>query len=193
MNMDQLEERFGQVPPGIRSYVGAILATSAGGCSAVTLDGTFVRYHGDCQMTCVSPRTHAGPGLIGTCSVFLHESGHAFDSGFSGTQGWNDAIAASSCVPDGYANSNPVEVRELPSTRLGGLTYPDRTGRKSTCCTHTRSNSALYPRIPPACSRSSTSSRTMRASTRVRTPRHASPTSARSQCTHIELHIGNLH
>ncbi|KZV93220.1 hypothetical protein EXIGLDRAFT_835860 [Exidia glandulosa HHB12029] len=92
MNLDQLEERFGQVPPGIRSYVGAILATSAGGCSAVTLDGTFVRYHGDCQMT-----------------VFLHESGHAFDSGFSSTQGWNDAISASSCVPDGYANTNPVE------------------------------------------------------------------------------------
>lgn len=92
MDMDAIQHRFGQVPVGIRSYVGAVLATKADGCSAVTFDGSFVRIHGDCGMT-----------------VYLHEAGHAFDQGFSGSQGFNDAISASSCVPDGYANTNSVE------------------------------------------------------------------------------------
>jgi len=39
MSLDQMQERFGQVPVGIRSYVGAALATSAGGCSAVCFEG----------------------------------------------------------------------------------------------------------------------------------------------------------
>jgi hypothetical protein len=92
MDLDTLQNRFGQVPVGIRSYTGAILATQAGGCSAVTFDGNFIRFHGDCGMT-----------------VFLHEAGHALDDGASGSNEFKGAIAADGCVPDGYANSNEVE------------------------------------------------------------------------------------
>jgi len=92
MSLDQMQERFGQVPVGIRSYVGAALATKADGCNAVCFNGNFIRFHGDCPMT-----------------VFLHEAGHAFDQGFSGSDTFKNAIAADSCVPDGYANSNEAE------------------------------------------------------------------------------------
>lgn len=93
MNMDDFARRFAQVPPGIRSYTGAALAAQSGGCSGVTLDWNFIRYHGDCGFT-----------------VFLHESGHALD----GAESWNSeafhkAVDESSCVPDDYANSNWVE------------------------------------------------------------------------------------
>ncbi|KAH7105496.1 hypothetical protein BKA62DRAFT_766859 [Auriculariales sp. MPI-PUGE-AT-0066] len=92
LSLDQMEERFGQVPVGIRSYVGAVLATNAGGCSAVCFNGNFIRFHGDCPMT-----------------VFLHESGHALDQGMSGSDGFKGAISQDTCVPDGYANSNEAE------------------------------------------------------------------------------------
>ncbi|EJD39252.1 hypothetical protein AURDEDRAFT_146643 [Auricularia subglabra TFB-10046 SS5] len=87
MSLDEMQDRFATVPVGIRSYVGAALATHADGCSAVCYNGEFVRFHGDCGVT-----------------VFLHESGHALDKGMSGSDEWHKAVADSTCVPDGYAN-----------------------------------------------------------------------------------------
>lgn len=92
MSMDQLQERLGQVPVGIRSYVGVAIATAQDSCSAVTINGQWIRFQGDCPV-----------------SVFLHESGHAIDDNFSAGQPWVDAINNDTCVPDGYANTNPVE------------------------------------------------------------------------------------
>jgi len=41
--------------------------------------------------------------------VFFHESGHSLDQGTSPGDAWTAALAASSCVPDDYANSSPAE------------------------------------------------------------------------------------
>lgn len=51
MSLDQMQDRFGTIPVGIRSYVGAALATQADGCSAANYNGEFIRFHGDCGVT----------------------------------------------------------------------------------------------------------------------------------------------
>ncbi|KZV87633.1 hypothetical protein EXIGLDRAFT_839806 [Exidia glandulosa HHB12029] len=91
MSMDTIVDRFGQLPPGIRSYVGSLIAVHADGPSAGS-SGDFITFNGDCNT-----------------SVFLHEASHSLDQGTSPSQGWTDALGASSCVPDDYANSSPAE------------------------------------------------------------------------------------
>ncbi|KAH7102817.1 hypothetical protein BKA62DRAFT_90806 [Auriculariales sp. MPI-PUGE-AT-0066] len=92
LSMDQLQQRVGQIPPGIRSYVGAFLATKSEFCNAVTFNGDFIRVHGKCGS-----------------SVMLHEAGHALDDGFSGSKKFKDALNKDKCVPDSYANTNTAE------------------------------------------------------------------------------------
>jgi len=91
MNMDDLMNRFGQIPVGLRSYVGSALAINAASCSSGT-SGDFIVVQGDCAV-----------------SVFIHESSHSLDQGASSTPGWANAVAASSCVPDPYSNTNYQE------------------------------------------------------------------------------------
>lgn len=91
MDMDTIVDRFGSVPPGIRSYVGSLLAVNAPSCSAGS-GGDFIVFNGDCGV-----------------SVFVHEASHSLDQGTSPSQPWSDALAASSCVPDDYANTSPAE------------------------------------------------------------------------------------
>ncbi|KZV87221.1 hypothetical protein EXIGLDRAFT_773877 [Exidia glandulosa HHB12029] len=92
MSMDTLEARWARVPPGIRSYTGTILATGAKGCSAVNINGQFIRFHGDCSE-----------------SVFIHEAGHSLDKGMSGSDAFHKAVANSQCVPDDYSNAAYAE------------------------------------------------------------------------------------
>ena len=83
--------RFGQVPPGVRSYVGGALAVSADTCSAGSLAG-FTVFNGDCSQ-----------------SVFDHESGHSLDQNTSPSSEWSAALNASTCVPDAYADTDVAE------------------------------------------------------------------------------------
>lgn len=53
---DDIVYRFGQISVGLRSYVGSILATNAGSCSAGS-GGDFIVFKGDCAE-----------------SVFVHEA-----------------------------------------------------------------------------------------------------------------------
>ncbi|KAH7105314.1 hypothetical protein BKA62DRAFT_689303 [Auriculariales sp. MPI-PUGE-AT-0066] len=91
MSMDTMVDRFGSLPPGVRSYVGAALAVQADNPSAGS-SGDFITFNGECGV-----------------SVFLHEAGHSLDQGTSPSQEWTDALGQSSCVPDDYANSSPAE------------------------------------------------------------------------------------
>ncbi|VDC04268.1 unnamed protein product [Peniophora sp. CBMAI 1063] len=101
--------RFAQVPPGVRSYVGSALAVSASSCSAGS-GGDFIVFNGDCSQ-----------------SVFDHESGHSLDQNTSPSSEWTNALAASTCVPDAYANTSPAEdfaqvnVCYIYQTRVGAL------------------------------------------------------------------------
>lgn len=56
MNIYDILYRFGQIPVGVRSYVGSMLAVNAGSCSAGS-GGDFIVFNGDCPE-----------------SVFVHES-----------------------------------------------------------------------------------------------------------------------
>ncbi|VDC04278.1 unnamed protein product [Peniophora sp. CBMAI 1063] len=91
MDINAMATRFAQVPPGVRSYVGSALAVAADSCSAGS-SGDFIVFNGDCSQ-----------------SVFDHESGHSLDQNTSPSDTWTNALAASSCVPDDYANSSPAE------------------------------------------------------------------------------------
>jgi len=93
MDLDSLMHKFIKIPPGIRSYVSGILAVPASGPSAYTYPSTgFSTYFGDCSQ-----------------SVFIHESAHSVDQHDSAGKPWLSAIAASSCVPDPYSDTNAVE------------------------------------------------------------------------------------
>ena len=50
-----------------------------------------------------------GPTSSDLTDVFVHESSHAQDQGFSKSQGYLEAIGSDSCVPDDYAQTNNVE------------------------------------------------------------------------------------
>ncbi|KAI0317017.1 hypothetical protein OF83DRAFT_1059383 [Amylostereum chailletii] len=91
MDQTTLINRFGQIPPGVRSYVGSALAVQAGSCSAGS-GGDFIVFSGDCSE-----------------SVFDHESGHSLDQNTSPSQTWADALAGSTCVPDDYADTSTAE------------------------------------------------------------------------------------
>ena len=47
MNIYDVLYRFGQIPVGVRSYVGSMLAAPASSCSAGS-GGDFIVFHGDC-------------------------------------------------------------------------------------------------------------------------------------------------
>lgn len=91
MTMDDIMMKFGYVPPGIRSYVGGLIAIPAPAASAY-IAGGFIVFSSDCVIP-----------------VFIHESSHATDQGVSSSQDWIQAVADSGCVPDAYANTNYVE------------------------------------------------------------------------------------
>jgi len=91
MSMNDLTVRFGYVPPGIRSYVGGLLASNNPTASAGS-SGDFIVFNGECVVP-----------------VFIHESGHSLDQGTSQSPGWAEAIANSTCVPDTYAQTNVAE------------------------------------------------------------------------------------
>lgn len=48
MNIYDIVYRFGQIPVGVRSYVGGMIAIQADGASAGTAAG-FVAFAGDCK------------------------------------------------------------------------------------------------------------------------------------------------
>jgi len=91
MNIDDVMYRFGEIPVGLRSYVGSALAVYGASCSSGS-GGDFIVFSGNCPE-----------------SVFLHEASHSLDKGSSSTSGWSNAVAQSSCVPDPYSNTNLVE------------------------------------------------------------------------------------
>lgn len=91
LSMDDLMLKFGFVPPGIRSYVGGMLAVFDPSASAGT-SGDFIVFRSNCSTP-----------------VFIHESAHSLDQGTNGSDEWRDAIAKSDCVPDDYANTNEAE------------------------------------------------------------------------------------
>ncbi|EJD49495.1 hypothetical protein AURDEDRAFT_122316 [Auricularia subglabra TFB-10046 SS5] len=91
LSMDELTLKFGLVPPGIRSYVGGLLAVFDPAASAGT-SGDFIVFRSNCSTP-----------------VFIHESAHSLDQGTNGSDEWRDAIAKSDCVPDDYANTNEAE------------------------------------------------------------------------------------
>ncbi|KZW03035.1 hypothetical protein EXIGLDRAFT_728571 [Exidia glandulosa HHB12029] len=91
MSMDDIMTKFSYVPPGIRSYVGGLIALQAPAASAY-IAGNFIVFNSDCVIP-----------------VFIHESSHALDSGVSGSSEWKNAVNTSACVPDYYANSNLIE------------------------------------------------------------------------------------
>ncbi|KAH7091883.1 hypothetical protein BKA62DRAFT_723558 [Auriculariales sp. MPI-PUGE-AT-0066] len=132
MSMDTLERRWAQVPAGIRSYTGAVLATKQNGCSAVNYNRRFIRFHGDCGTT-----------------VFLHEAGHSLDAGFSGEKRWSDAVDKSSCVPDSYANASPAEnwtqnnVIVTWAKHYGGWPKLKKKNSKAGCLQHKRITAAI--------------------------------------------------
>ncbi|KAF7311816.1 Conidiation-specific protein 13 [Mycena indigotica] len=106
MAMDALVDRLARVPVGLRRYAGTVIALAATvpGPSAVTMSGasggasaTFC--FGDCTM-----------------NVWIHEMTHALDMadpGSAGWQssaiGWSNALAADTCVPDTYSQTNAIE------------------------------------------------------------------------------------
>lgn len=47
MNIYDILYRFGQIPVGVRSYVGSMLATPSSSCSAGS-GGDFIVFNGDC-------------------------------------------------------------------------------------------------------------------------------------------------
>jgi len=109
MSVNDIATRFGQVPPGVRSYVGSALAVEASACSAGS-GGDFIVFNGDCSQ-----------------SVFDHESGHSLDQGTSPSQTWSNALQSSTCVPDDYADTSVAEdfaqvnVCYIYQTRVGPL------------------------------------------------------------------------
>ncbi|KAH7099298.1 hypothetical protein BKA62DRAFT_641201, partial [Auriculariales sp. MPI-PUGE-AT-0066] len=113
MSFDTMVYRFGTIPPGVRSYVGAALATAASGASAGS-SGDFITFNGDC-----------------VTQVFLHEAGHSLDQGTNGGSAWQSAVSSSSCVPDAYANSNYAEdfaqVEVMYNYQLKDGTFPMST------------------------------------------------------------------
>ncbi|EWC47256.1 hypothetical protein DRE_03375 [Drechslerella stenobrocha 248] len=101
----QLEVRtmaslFGRMPEHMRELVRHLIAVPADSCSALSYtDIGDIVFSGNCD----------------TPSIFIHETAHQLDAMLdpanseSGSQNWRDALAADSCVPDSYANTNEVE------------------------------------------------------------------------------------
>lgn len=50
-----------------------------------------------------------GDSPYGSIDLMVHESSHAQDQGFSGTDGYLEAIGSDSCVPADYAQTSNVE------------------------------------------------------------------------------------
>jgi hypothetical protein len=84
--------RFGTIPPGVRSYVGAALAVAASEPSAGS-GGDFITFNGDT-----------------VTQVFVHEAAHSLDQGTNALSSWQNAIAQSSCVCVTVYTPRPIVV-----------------------------------------------------------------------------------
>ncbi|KAH8886627.1 hypothetical protein GQ53DRAFT_844854 [Thozetella sp. PMI_491] len=84
-------DKFGQIPPGVRSYVVHMITVSATQCSGGSNNDRF-QISGNC-----------------TDREYMHESMHSVDQGFHDSITFSTAYNADTCVPDNYALSNWAE------------------------------------------------------------------------------------
>lgn len=96
MSMDTVLDRFGRVPVGLRRYAGAVFVMSDVEAHAYTLTTGDTHFFGDCAV-----------------DSWVHEMTHAYDFAEAEPQsswpGWAEALAADSCVPDVYSQTNEIE------------------------------------------------------------------------------------
>lgn len=96
MTLDAAAARLGQVPVGLRRYVATVVVAPAPAKHAYTLVTGDIHIFGEPEV-----------------DAWVHEAGHAYDwaSGtpLSGSQGWTDALAADTCVPDVYSQTSAGE------------------------------------------------------------------------------------
>jgi len=101
MDVNQVATKFGVVPKLVRQYTNFITIASGNanlGCAAYSTGSSSTYCLGDMST-----------------EVFIHESAHNFDrrrpsnGRLSSQDGWKQAIAKDSCVPDGYAKTNQIE------------------------------------------------------------------------------------
>ncbi|KAH8915384.1 hypothetical protein BT69DRAFT_1356664 [Atractiella rhizophila] len=117
MTLNDVLVQLGRTPTTLRDYTRYFLSFPDTGNHALTwLPANDILMFGD---------EHEEAGL----TVFIHEQGHTIDQSFSSSDTFKNAIAADTCVPDDYANSNEVEdfaqvtVMSLYNDLFG--TFPD--------------------------------------------------------------------
>ncbi|KAK7055957.1 Conidiation-specific protein 13 [Favolaschia claudopus] len=105
MSMNDVFERLGRVPIGLRRYGGVVMvAAQAGSDTAHAYTWTSGEHTGDIH-------------FFGDCGMetWVHEFMHAFDSApdrprpQSNGSRWQNALATDTCVPDSYSLTNAVE------------------------------------------------------------------------------------
>lgn len=93
-DINALAYGMSKVPLFIRQFVNSITSIPAASTSAYTFTGTG-------RITVF--------GSVDAFDLFIHESAHAQDQGFSSSDAYTNALAADTCVPDEYARTNQVE------------------------------------------------------------------------------------
>jgi hypothetical protein len=90
--------RFGQNPPGVRSYVRHVFV----------LDGT--QADGSVKKSGGSSDDMFGVWGPSTQTVFLHENFHSVDQDFHDNANFTAAANLDNCVPDSYSKASPAEL-----------------------------------------------------------------------------------
>ncbi|KAG6834429.1 hypothetical protein H0H93_009669, partial [Arthromyces matolae] len=126
MTLDTAVERLGQVPVGLRRYVGTILLSPDLETHAYTLTSGDIHMFGDTQV-----------------DTWVHEAAHAYDwatgSPLSGSPDWTEAIGNDTCVPDTYSQTSVGEdFAQMTVMKIFSMVYGNSlpTGWTMDCMSH---------------------------------------------------------